>query len=101
MEVEEPRDSEFLIRAEQRGEGGWERRGGERGEIAESGGAGAPGGGRLEVRGDFLEERLGDGGAGGTDRVRAACGETAGAGDVAGEGALRGVEFLEFVGGEE
>lgn len=99
MEVPEPGDADFLIRAEQGIERGRDGRGLEGGEIAEGVAAGFPGFGGLEVRGNFFEDVLGLDEAGGADAVGAAGGAADAA--FAGEGALGLGEFLELFGGDE
>ncbi len=95
----EPGDAEALVGTklciERRGNG----RGSERGEIAQRGAAGFPRGGWLKSGGEFLDDFLGFGDAGGADALGAARGE--GRGGIAGERALGGGELGELGGGEE
>ncbi len=99
VEVPEPGDAEALIRAQQVGERGGHRRRRQRGELAERFAACAPGGGRLEVGREFVEDRLRFGDAGGAHADGARGGEVGG--EVAGEGALRLGETADALGLDE
>ena len=99
VEVPEPGDAESLIGAELGVEVCGEGRGGEAGEVAESGAARLPRFGWHPAGGEFLDDGLGFGDAGGAHALGAARGD--GRGRIAGDGALGGGEFLELIGRDE
>lgn len=98
VEMPEPGDAEALIGAQLGLERARDGSGREAREIAQCGAAGAPGFGRLETGGEFLDDFLGFGDTGGADALGAAGSD--GGGGVAGERALGGGEAGEFGGFE-
>src|SRR5947209_2908121 len=95
----EPGDSDALIRAKLGVERAWNRRGLERGEVAQRHAAPPPRLGRRETGGEFLDDRFGFGDPGGGDALDAPGDETGLR--IAGERALCGGEFLQLGGVEQ
>ena len=94
VEVPEPGDADLLVGAKQGVERGCDGGGGELGQVSKRFAAGAPTGGRLIVRNEFVDEFLNFGDAGGGDAPGAAGG--GGRGGAAGEGSLGGGQAGDF-----